>query len=185
MNYKISIFVIFLVLAGMGIFQVQAGEEKEISGNGGKLQGTIARIRLKKQVIKTKAEGEIIHYFQESFYSEDDFSAIAENKEKFKSDQIKILKKELIGVSAENIEFNLDQAKNSVILKCDIKGAMYNTNSYSMHFLLGNWPFDLYQFKEYERKLVYEGKIAGVPTKIVFEFPYPLSHCHEHVWPKQ
>jgi hypothetical protein len=53
-----------------------------------------------------------------------------------------------------------------------------------MHFLLGNWPFDLYQFKEYEKKLVYEGKINGVPTTVIFEFPYALSHCHEHVWPK-
>ena len=50
--------------------------------------------------------------------------------------------------------------------------------------LIGNWPFDLYQFNEYEKKLVYNGEMGGVPTKIIFELPYAISHCHEHVWSK-
>jgi regulatory protein YycI of two-component signal transduction system YycFG len=182
MNHKILIFIILLVLLVAGIFLIQTGKEEKLGGEEGKVQA--GEIKLKSQVIETKAEGEIIHYFQESFYSEDDFSTILENKERFKSNQIELLEKELIGVSTENFEFNLDQAKKSVILKCDIRGASYATNSYDMHFLLGNWPFDLYQFKKEEKKLVYEGEIDGVPTKIVFEFPYSLSHCHEHVWPK-
>jgi hypothetical protein len=94
------------------------------------------------------------------------------------------LKKSLIRISAENFKIDFDQSKKSAILKCDITGARYSTNSYNMHFLLGNWPFDLMNFKRFERKLTYEGEIDGVPTSIVFEFLYVLSHCHEHVWPR-
>ena len=47
----------------------------------------LGEIKLKSQVIETKAEGEIIHYFQESFYSKGDFSIILENKDRFESNQ--------------------------------------------------------------------------------------------------
>ncbi|VUT28192.1 MAG: hypothetical protein SYNGOMJ08_00755 [Candidatus Syntrophoarchaeum sp. GoM_oil] len=176
MNRKIFVFIVIMALLGAGIFLIQTKKETQ-----SKVPFKSEEIKLKSQVIETKAEGENIHYVQEAFYSEDDFSTILENKERFKSNQIKLLKKELIRVSTENFEFNLDQAKKSVILKCDIKVARYGANSYNMHVLLGNWPFDLYQFKECEKKLVYEGKIDEVPTTIVFEFPYSYGHCHEHL----
>jgi len=134
--------------------------------------------------IKTTAEGEIIKYQEESFYSDNDFSVILENREEFKSQLIEKFKKEIIGVTAENCKVDLNESQKSTLLKCDIIGARYGTNSYNMHFLLGNWPFCLYKFKEYEKKLVYDGKIDGVPTSIVFEFPYAYGHCCEHVWPK-
>jgi len=144
----------------------------------------LEEIKVKSRIIKTIAEREIIHYFQESFYSEDGFSVILENEEEFNAQLIEKLKKSLIRISAENFKIDFDQSKKSAILKCDIIGARYSTNSYNMHFLLGNWPFDLMNFKRFERKLTYEGEIDSVPTSIVFEFPYVLSHCHEHVWPR-
>jgi len=48
---------------------------------------------------------------------------------------------------------------------------------------IGDLPFDLYQFKQSEKELDYEGEINGVTTKIRLAFPYPIAHCHEHVWP--
>lgn len=138
-----------------------------------------------KDVIKTTAEGTIIKYQETSFYSSEDFSAVLEHQENFKSQLIQEFKEWIIGVTAENCVVDFNQSSEAVILQCDINGASYGTNSYDMHFLLGNWPFDLYQFEEYEKKLVYEGTVNEIPTTIAFNFPYPLEHCHEHVWPKQ
>jgi hypothetical protein len=181
---KIWILVILVVaigtILGLTIFLRHEEGEKGVNLKTVKL----AEIKKIRDEIKTEVEEAIVKYQEESFYSENDFSLILENQDEFKSQLIRKFKQSLVRVSAENFEFNLEQSKKSVILKCDIKGARYSTNSYNMHFLLGKWPFDLYKFKEYKKKLVYEGKIEGVPTKIVFEFPYVLSHCHEHVWPR-
>jgi len=144
-------------------------------------------IKKTKDEIKTTVKGEIIKYQEISFYSGDDFSLILENREEFESQLIEGLEKSLIGVSAENFEIDFDQSKKSAILKCDIKGARYSINSYDMHFLLNGterFGFDLYGFKEFGKRFIYEGKLNGVSIKIVFEFPYEFGHCHEHVWPK-
>ncbi|OPX17979.1 hypothetical protein BXT86_03620 [candidate division WOR-3 bacterium 4484_100] len=164
------------------LFKEEYKEDFIEFGVGGIIE--VKEIKPERQVIETEAEGEIIHYFQESFYSKDDFFIILKDRDRFESNLIQNLKKKLIGVSEENFEFIVDRVKKSVILKCDVKGASYGTNSYDMHFLLGSWPFDLYQFKKYEKKLVYAGKINGTSTKVVFKFPYSLSHCHEHIWSK-
>ena len=137
--------------------------------------------------IKTKARGEIIEYQEDSFYSGNDFAVILKNQDEFKAQLIKKFKNIIIGVTAENCKVNLNKPEKSAILRCDIEGARYSTNSYSMHFLLNGtkrFGFDLYGFKEVGKKFIYEGKINGIPTYVVFEFPYRISHCHEHVWPR-
>jgi len=147
----------------------------------------MAEVNEIKDEIITEAKSEIVKYQEESFYSEIDFSVILENEKEFKSQLIGRFKKEIIGVSAENCKVDLDEFKKSAMLKCDIKGARYGTNSYNMHFLLNGterFGFDLYGFEEVGKRFIYEGKINGIPTKIVFEFPYEFGHCHEHVWPK-
>ena len=45
-----------------------------------------------------------------------------------------------------------------------------------------NAPFDLFAFTEYPTKLVYEGKLKGVPITITLEFPVAIGHCHYHVF---
>ena len=140
-----------------------------------------------RREIKTTAQGEILKYQEESYYSADSFSMISENQESFASLSVEEFRKRIIDVEALNCRVDLDSSKNSVELKCDIQGAMYGEDSYSMHFFLNGtarFGFDLYGFQENGNKLVYEGEINEVPTTIVFEFPYVLSHCHEHVWPK-
>ncbi len=141
--------------------------------------------KIVKREINTKVENGIIKYKEKIFYSKKNFSAISKDQRKFKTELRKKLKQDLIGVSFENFKFSLDSAENSATLTCDIKGAMYSSKSYNMHFLVGNWPFDLMNFKRFfKKKLVYKGKINGIPTLIVFEFPYVIANCHEHVWPK-
>lgn len=202
---KIFLLIIILIAIGTGVLVINYArqplpeiqpiklpvkEKIPIIEKGEKLEAVkMVEIEKIKNEIKTTAEGEIIKYQEESFYSEDDFSVILENEDEFKNQLMGRLKESLIGVSTENFAIDLDQSKKSAILKCDVKGAGYGTNSYDMHFLLGIWNLDLWDdFKPhqppYGKRLTYQGKIDGIPTKIIFEFPYELSHCHEHVWPK-
>jgi len=165
-------------------------EKISVPEEGERLESVkIVEIEKIKDEIKTEVEGELIKYQEESFYSTDDFSVILGNEDEFESQLIERLKGMVIGVEVSNFEINLNQSKKTAILKCEIKGAMYATNQYNMHFLLGALNLDLWDdFKPYQppygKNLTYEEKIDGVPTKIIFEFPYELSHCHEHVWPK-
>jgi hypothetical protein len=202
---KIFILIVILVAIGAVTFVINytkqsspltqpiklpVTEEISVPEEGEKLEAVqMVEIEKIKDEIKTEVEGEIIKYQEEFFYSENNFSLILEEEEEFKSQLIEKLEKSLIGVELSNFEINLNQSKKSAILKCNIKGAMYATNQYDMHFLLGVRNLDLWDdFKPhqppYGKNLTYEGKIDGVPTKIIFEFPYELSHCHEHVWPK-
>jgi hypothetical protein len=167
-------------------------EEEKPSEEDEKLEVVgITEVKKIKSEIKTEVEGEIVKYQEESFYPEDGFLVILENEDEFKSQLIEKFKKEIIEAEALNCKADLNQLAKSAILKCDIKGARYSTDSYSMHFLLNGtkrFGFDLYGFdpKEppYGKKLTFDGEINGIPTKITFEFPYELSHCHEHVWPE-
>ena len=170
--------------------KLSAKEKIPIPEEGEELESMkMVEIKEIRNEIKTRAEVEIIKCQEDFFYSENDFSVISGNKEEFKSQLIERLKKSLIGVETSNFEINLDQSKTSAVLKCDIKGARYGTNSYDMHFIIGPLGLDLWDdFKPhqppYGKKLTYQGEINGIPTKIIFEFPYELSHCHEHVWPR-
>mgnify|MGYP001066961605 CR=1 FL=1 len=138
-----------------------------------------------KQIIKIKAEGEILHYQKASFWNEKAFSEILESKQEFESKEIDTFKKNLKKYNKHiiNPKVEFDEARKSTILISDIKGAMYSTDSYDFHWLLGDLPFDLYQFKQSEKELNYEGEVNGVPTTIRLIFPYTIAHCHEHVWP--
>jgi hypothetical protein len=63
-------------------------------------------------------------YQEESFYSENDFSLILENRNEFKSQLIKKFRQSLISISAVNFEFNLDQLKK-LALRPDASRWMY------------------------------------------------------------
>jgi len=141
---------------------------------------------LKKRVIQITAKGEILHYRNQSFWSEDVFSKILKSKEKFELEVINSFNNSLqkYGKVMVNPRVEFDEENNSTTLICDIKGAMYSTDSYDFHWLLADLPFDLYAFKQSEKELIYQGEINGVPTIIRLVFPYTVAHCHEHVWPK-
>ena len=130
-----------------------------------------------KQIITIEARDQILRYQWQSFWTEEKFSQLSEN-------DLKARFKEKYKVKAENFEVSFDKTKKSTILICDIEGAMYSANQYEFHWLLGDLPFDLFAFKQSEKELTYEGKVNDVPTTIRLIFPYAISHCHEHVWPK-
>ena len=130
----------------------------------------------KQVIIEIEAVGQIVHYQCQSFWTQDEFLKLSE-------DDLIARFKEKYNVDARDFEFSLDEAKKSTILICDIKGTTYNSNSYNFHWFLRDLPFDLYQFRQSEKELNYEGEVNGVPTKIRLIFPYTIAHCHEHVWP--
>lgn len=141
---------------------------------------------LTRRVVKVKAEGEILHYQNQSFWSESSFSEILKVKDRFKLDQIISLNMSLqkSGVTMFNPKVEFNEENKSTTLICDIKGAMYSKNGYDFHWLLADLPFNLYAFEQSGNELVYEGEIKNVPTTIKLVFPFPISHCHEHVWSK-
>jgi len=141
--------------------------------------------KVTENVIEVRAEGEILHYLNQSFWSEDDFSEILKSEYRFKFEQINSFNNSLqkYGEVMVNPKVEFDEENRSTTLICDVKGAMYSTNSYDFHWLLANLPFDLYAFKQSEKELIYQGEINSTPTTIKLIFPYTLTHCHEHVWP--
>ncbi|MBN2185972.1 MAG: hypothetical protein JW732_00760 [Dehalococcoidia bacterium] len=140
-----------------------------------------------EQIIEIKTEAEILHYQRQSLWGGEEFSKILESKKEFESEEVDSFENNLESYNKDivNVEVKFDEAGESTIFKCDIRGAMYSANSYDFHWLLGDLPFDLYQFKRSEKELYYEGDVNGVTTEIRLIFPYTIAHCHEHVWPEE
>ena len=184
MKKIIFCFLSAIVLIVLSILFMGFKVEQKATQEAGNTQGTLA-IRPFKSMIVIKAEGEILHYQKESFYNKEDFSEVIKSKMKFKSEAIESFNKKMerYNEQASNYEFKVNDKERSIILKCDVRSAMYSTNSYDFHWLLGDLPFDLYQFEQSDKELNYQGKINNIPTTIRLIFPYRLSHCHEHVWP--
>ena len=147
--------------------------------------GAPATAERAKQVIEVEVVDQTLHYQCQSFWTDEKFSQILESREKFETEQITSFKKSLekYDKSAANTKIKIDEVNKSTTLMCDVKGAMYSPSSYDFHWLLGDLPFDLYQFRQSEKELNYEGEVNSVPTTITLIFPYASSHCHEHVWP--
>jgi hypothetical protein len=138
------------------------------------------------QAIMIEAEGEVLHYQKRSSWEEADFSEMVASASEFRADARARFERSLesYGVQALDVTFEFRERKQSITMESDITGAMYGTNSYDFHWLLGDLPFDLYQFEQHDKELVYEGTVSEVPTEIRLILPYSLSHCHEHVWPR-
>lgn len=138
-----------------------------------------------KQIINVRAEETLLYYQKESFWSKEKFSEILESKEEFESDEILSFKESLLKYDkhALHAKIEFDEVNKSTTLTYDIEGAMYKSDSYDFHWLLGDLPFDLFDFRRSEKELIWEGEIDSVPTTIKLVFPYSLDHCHEHVWP--
>lgn len=181
-------FFCSLLVAGLVILgTLTAGCVKKEKKGAVTVKGVqkVEEVRPIRNAIEIKAEGEILHYQKVSLWNEKDFSEISESRKKFESTEIDSFKKNLSRYNkyAVSLKFEFNKERKSTTLICYVKGAMYGTNSYDFHWLLGDLPFDLYQFKQSEKELYYEGEINGVSTTIRLIFPYIIAHCHEHVWP--
>ena len=173
-----------LIVIGLVIFGILIGGCSKTSEQG-KPPAKEEYIKL-KDAIEIKPKGEILQYQKESFWTEEHFSKILKSKYKFESEEISSFKgkTEKYNVHILNPKVEFDAVRKVTVLSCNIKGAMYSSDSYEFHWLLADLPFDLYQFKQHEKELIYKGKINGIPTTIKLIFPYTITHCHEHVWPK-
>ena len=156
-----------------------------------------------KSIVRVETEGVVVHYQNESYWEEGQYSMILQNRAKFSSDLIAKLVEDVSKhgerdehVANAYVEFN--EEERSTILKCDIHGAVSRTgNSYRATFFWLLRPLGLDfiddHFEESKRGLFWQGSVNGVPTTITVELPtidgfiykaweHPIGHCHAHVW---
>ena len=140
-----------------------------------------------RNVIEIKAEKGILHYQKQSLWNEEDFSEILESKKKFNSKEIDSFRKNLERYNRHTVnpkvEFN--EAKKLTTLICDVKGAKEGS-WYDFDWFLRPLGLDFIDshFERREKELYWEGEINGTRTTISIKFPFLISNCHEHVWPR-
>lgn len=149
--------------------------------------------------IEVETEGMVLHYQEELFWGEGIFSDIMENQDEFVSGLIENFIENLSAYNrhAGNITVEFDEARRSIILRCDIHDAISKSgNRYTATFFWLLKPLGLdfidSNFKESKEGLSWEGVVRGIPTTITLEFPprdsvyaawhHPNGHCHAHVW---
>ncbi len=159
----------------------------------------LEEIKKIKSTIKTEVQGATVYYREESFWTEEDFLRILENKDEFSFNCIDkfVSSVSTYGKEAVNLRVEFNSEENSTILTDEVYGAISKTgNRYyaTFEWLIRPMELDFIDdhFEETEQGLSWEGKINGVPTEIICEFPYtgspykawahPTGHCHAHVW---
>ncbi|MBW1716052.1 MAG: hypothetical protein JRJ77_09540 [Deltaproteobacteria bacterium] len=137
-----------------------------------------------KRSIKIVAEGDVLHYQETLFWDETKFSEILLDESEFFSHQIEKFMK-TYEVNADNFGVEFVKDKNSTLLKSDVHGE-FTGNRYDFHWFLNPLRLDFLDspFDKSERALSWKGLIGGISTSIVLEFPFSISNCHAHVWPK-
>ena len=153
-----------------------------------------------RNAIKVTTEATIVHYQDESWWQEDQYPTILDNKDEFGSDLMAKFSDSLSGNSQRAVDtgVDFDESKRSTILRCDIHGAVSEKdNSYYAVFswLLRPLGLDFIDddFRESEKGLFWEGSINGIPTTVTVELPiidhsvykawqHPIGHCHAHAW---
>lgn len=139
---------------------------------------------LAKRIIEIEAEGDVLHYRETLVWDEPSCSEISADESEFSSHQIDQFKN-TYQVNAHNFRLELVRDKNSTVLTCDVHGA-YRGNWYDFHWFLNPLGLDFLNspFDRAERTLSWKGRIDGISTSIVLEFPFSINNCHAHVWPK-
>lgn len=152
--------------------------------------------------IKVEAEGAVLHYREELFWSDDQFSEILQNENEFKSNLTEQFNESLsiYGERHEyidNVSTEFNETKKSTTLKCDVHDAVSKTgNNHHATFkwLLGPLGLDFIDsgFEESKNGLSWEGAVNDIPTSVLVELPprdsvyaawqHPNGHCHAHAW---
>ena len=139
-----------------------------------------------RNAIEIKAEGEVLHYRRESFWNDEDFSKLLELKEEFEAKEIDFFRKTIEKYNRYTVTLmiKLDESEKSTVLISDIKGAKEGS-WFDFDWLLRPHTLDFIDnhFERKEKELYWEGEVQEVKTAISIKFPYPISNCHEHVWP--
>ena len=190
MNKKSFYSLLVIGLLVLGILIVGSKKEGKCASKREKTRESTPQLKPKSELrntIKIKAEGEILHYQKESLWSEEDFSEILRSRKKFESKEISSFTKNLERYNRyafkPKVKFN--EAGKSTTLICDIKGAKQGS-WFDFDWFLRPWGLDFIDshFKKREKELYWQGKVRGVKTIISIKFPYSISNCHEHVWPR-
>ena len=137
-----------------------------------------------KRIIRIEAEGDVLHYQETLFWDERKFSEILADESEFSSHRIEKFKK-TYKVNADNFSVGFIEEKNSTLLSCDVHGK-FTGNWYDFHWFLNPLGLDFLDspFDKSKKALSWNGLINGISTRIVLEFPFSISNCHAHVWPK-
>ena len=157
-----------------------------------------------ERTVTVTADGVILHYQQESRWSQARFATISQDRDGFSSELIQKFtdnvskgKEGAEQIANARVEFN--EGNQSTILKCDISGAIRESPSHryqaTFFWLLKPQGLDFIDndFKESETGLSWQGSIEGIPTTIAIRLPAvdravykawaePIGHCHAHVW---
>jgi hypothetical protein len=137
-----------------------------------------------KRIIRMEAEGDVLHYQETLVWDEPTFSEILAEESEFSSKQIEQFMK-TYRVNANNFHVEFLRDRNSTLLRCDVHGT-FAGNWYDFHWFLNSLGLDFLNspFDRAERALSWKGRIDGISTSIVLEFPFSINNCHAHVWPK-
>lgn len=137
-----------------------------------------------KRNIEIIAEGQILHYQEDLFWDENQFSKIMENQDGFRSAQIEKFNKKY-NVIADNFRVEFYVERRVTVLKCDVHGK-FSGSWYDFHWFLNPLGLDFIDshFVKSEKELSWQGPIDGVMTTITLRFPFTINHCHAHVWSK-
>ena len=193
---------IAIVLIAICVYAVLIGIAISVSPLCAAQSGAIPETGILENNITVEVEGTIIHYQQQSFWNESEFSAILENKEDFKSEVIKDVNEKISGYGergeyAFGADVEFEETKKATVLKCDVCDAITKSDdSYRATFIWLLRPLGLDfiddNFKESKEGLFWEGEVDGIPTNIAIELPlqesvyeawqHPVGHCHGHVW---
>lgn len=149
--------------------------------------------------IKVEAEGVILHYREEFFGSDAQFSEILQNRNEFESNLTEQFNESLstYGKHIDNVNVEFNETKKSTILKCDVHDAVSKSgNDYyaTFEWLLEPLGLDFIDsgFEESKNGLSWEGAVNDIPTTISIQLPprdsvyaawhHPNGHCHAHAW---
>ena len=137
-----------------------------------------------KKIIRIEAEEDVLHYQEILLWDERKFSEILVDESEFSSHLIEEFKK-TYKVDADNFSIGFIEEKNSTLLRCDVHGK-FTGNWYDFHWFLNPLGLDFLDspFDKSESSLSWKGIIDRISTHIVLEFPFSISNCHAHVWPK-
>ncbi|MEA3222572.1 MAG: hypothetical protein U9P49_05350 [Thermodesulfobacteriota bacterium] len=185
MNKKFFYSLLAIGLMVLGTLIISCEKERKGIAKAEK-PPKIEEVEPLRNAIEIKAEGEVLHYQRESLWGDEDFSKLLELKEESEAKEIDFFRKTLKKYNRHAVtpKIKLDESKKSAVFICDIKGAKEGS-WFDFDWFLRPYSLDFIDshFERREKELYWEGEVQGVKTTISIKFPFPISNCHEHVWP--
>jgi len=152
--------------------------------------------------VEGEENGSFLWYNQELYWDEEQFN---EEYEKYSTDKAGYLKNFVESLSEgwsshrveatdwtisfrSKYELATDVATYSALIRCRVSGSGAVSEgahpTFIFNWLLEPMGFDLYalEYTPDRTALVWEGELGHIPTTITLRFPWPIGHCHYHIW---